>query len=158
MEEHVSPSGRDTLTLAQLIEAKDQYAIDIAFSSRNLFDGGTLENPTVAQRLVAAPLAALCMSTITEGELLFGLARRPEARRLHLAVRELLRRVDVLPWDAATAERYGTVKGDIDRQGKNLAPLDLLIAAHALSVNAVLVTNDRAFGRVRGLDVEDWTE
>lgn len=114
-------------------------------------------HPTVARRVIAAPMASLCVSAITEGELLFGLAKRPDAKRLHLAVRELLRRVDVLPWDSAIAKRYGTVRADMARQGKILAPLDLLIATHALSVGAVLVTNDRAFGQVAGLYVEDWT-
>ena len=71
---------------------------------------------------------------------------------------EFLRRVDVLPWDSAVAERYGNVRADMERQGKTLAPLDSLIAAHALSVGAVLVTNDRAFAQVAGLHVEDWTD
>jgi len=115
------------------------------------------EHPSVAQHVIAAPMAALCVSAITEGELLFGLARRPEAKRLHLAVRELLRRVDVLPWDSAVAEHYGTGRAEMERQGKILAPLDLLIAMHALSVGAVLVTNDRAFAQVAALNVEDWT-
>src|ERR1019366_5065404 len=95
----------------------------------------------VARRVVAAPMAALCISAITEGELLFGLAKRPDAKRLHLAVRELLRRVDVLPWDSAIAEHYGTVRAGLERKGPILAPLDLLIATHALSIGAVLVTN-----------------
>jgi tRNA(fMet)-specific endonuclease VapC len=116
------------------------------------------EHRTVAKRVTAVPMASLSISAITEGELLFGLARRPEAKRLHLAVRELLRRVDVLPWDGAIAERYGAVRADLERAGKTLAPLDLLIAAHALGADATLVTNDRAFGQVAGLDVEDWTE
>jgi len=115
-------------------------------------------HPAVARRVVAAPMASLCVSAITEGELLFGLAKRPDAKQLHLAVRELLRRVDVLPWDSAIAEHYGTVRADMARQGKILAPLDLLIATHALSVGAVLVTNDRAFRQVVDLQVEDWTE
>ena len=115
------------------------------------------EHPAVARRVVAAPMAALCISAITEGELLFGLAKRPDAKRLHLAVRELLRRVDVLPWDSAIAERYGTVRAEMQRQRKILAPLDLLIATHALDVGAVLVTNDRAFGQVANLPIEDWT-
>jgi len=114
-------------------------------------------HPAVARRVVAAPMASLCVSAITEGELLFGLAKRPDAQRLHLAVRELLRRVDVLPWDSATAERYGNVRADMARQGKILAPLDLLIATHALSVDAVLVTNDHAFAQVADLHLEDWT-
>ena len=116
------------------------------------------EHPAVVRRVVAAPMAPLCVSAITEGELLFGLAKRPDAKRLHLAVRELLRCVDVLPWDSAIAERYGTVRVNVERQGKILAPLDLLIATHALGVGAVLVTNDRAFGQVADLHVEDWTD
>jgi len=90
--------------------------------------------------------------------LLFGLAKRPDATRLHLAVGQFLRRVDVLPWDSVVAKRYGTVRADMARQGRILAPLDLLIATHALGVDAVLVSNDRAFGQVAELQIEDWTE
>ena len=114
-------------------------------------------HPAVSQRVVAVPMAALCMSSITEGELLFGLARRPTAERLHTVVRELLHRVDVLPWDHQAAERYGAARADLVSKGKTLAPLDLLIAAHALNVDAVLVTSDQAFSQVPHLIVEDWT-
>lgn len=85
--------------------------------------------------------------------MLFAQAKRPKARRLHRAVREFLRRVDVLPWDSAVAEHYGVVRADLARYGKTHAPLDLLIATHALSVGAVLVTvlsGCRSAGR--GLD------
>ena len=116
------------------------------------------EHPGVVRRVVAAPMASLCISAITEGELLFGLAKRPDAKRLHLAVREFLRRVDVLPWDNVVAEHYGTVRAGLERQGKLLAPLDLLIATHAISVDAILVTNDRAFGQITDLHIEDWTD
>ena len=114
-------------------------------------------HPAVARRVVDVPMASLCISAITEGELLFGLAKRPDAKRLHLAVRELLRRVDVLPWDRVVAERYGSARAVMARHGKILAPLDLLIATHALSVDAVLVTNDQSFRLVDDLKVEDWT-
>jgi tRNA(fMet)-specific endonuclease VapC len=129
--------------------------------TRYMLDTNTVSHlvrahPQVARRVVAAPMSALCVSSITEGELLFGLARRPEARRLHAVVGEFLRRVDVLPWDSAVAQRYGMVRAAMERQGKTLGPLDLLIAAHALDMAAVLVTNDRAFGQVEGLKVEDW--
>ena len=116
------------------------------------------EHPAVARRLVAVPMASLCISAITEGELLFGLAKRPTAKQLHVAVREFLRRVDVLPWDSTAAEHYGAVRADMARQGKVLAPLDLLIATHALSVDAVLVTNDRAISQMTHLHIEDWTD
>jgi tRNA(fMet)-specific endonuclease VapC len=115
------------------------------------------QHPAVVRRVVAASIASLCISAITAGELLFGLAKRLDAVRLHRAVAEFLLRVDVLPLDNDVAKRYGSVRADLARAGKILAPLDLLIAAHALSAGAVLVTNDRAFRQVRVLDVEDWT-
>jgi tRNA(fMet)-specific endonuclease VapC len=69
----------------------------------------------------------------------------------------LLRRVDVLAWDSSIAKLYGTVRAGMERQGKILSPLDLLIAVHALSVGAVMVTNDQAFSQVADLYIEDWT-
>ena len=128
--------------------------------TRYLLDTNTVSHlikshPWVAQRITQVPMASLCISAITEGELLFGMAKRPEATRLHAVVREFLRRVDVLPW--ASADRYGVARADLESRGKTLAPLDQLIAAHALSVGAVLVTNDHAFALVPGLEIEDWT-
>jgi tRNA(fMet)-specific endonuclease VapC len=114
-------------------------------------------HPTVSRRVTTTPMASLRISAITHGELLFGLAKRPDATRLHLAVRELLRRIDVLPWDSAAVECYGTIRAAMTRLGKVLAPLDLLIAAHAVSLGAVLVTSDRAFGMVGALPIEDWS-
>lgn len=130
---------------------------------RYLLDTNTVSHllkahPVVGRRIVAVPMASLCISAITEGELLFGLAKRPDAKRLHIAVKELLRRVDVLAWDRKIAACYGKVRAEMERQGKTLAPLDLLIAAHAIGVGATLVTNDQAFGLVSDLAVEDWTK
>jgi tRNA(fMet)-specific endonuclease VapC len=130
---------------------------------RYLLDTSTIshlirQNPAVVRRVLSAAMPSLCISAVTQGELLFGLAKRPDARRLHLAVWELLRRLDVLPWDSAVAQRYGAVRAEMERNGKILAPLDLLIAAHALHVGATLVTNDRAFGMVADLQIEDWTQ
>jgi len=115
-------------------------------------------NPAVARRVVAASITSLCISAITQGELLFGLAKRPDATALHVAVRQFLRRVDVLPWDAAASEIYGPARASTQREGRVLAPMDLLIGSHALSIDAVLVTNDRAFAQLPGIEVEDWTE
>jgi tRNA(fMet)-specific endonuclease VapC len=115
------------------------------------------KHPAVVSRVTATPMAALCISAITEGELLFGLAKRPAATQLHAVVTEFLKRVDVLPWDSSAAETYGTLRAALETQGKTLAALDMLIGAHAASVGAVLVTNDRAFQQINDLRMEDWT-
>jgi len=113
--------------------------------------------PNALKHLKAARVESLCISVITEGELRYGLAKRPQARRLHVAVTELLKRLDVLPWTGGTARRYGELRAGLERTGKPLAPLDMLIAAHALDVNALLATNDKAFRHVVGLKTENWT-
>jgi tRNA(fMet)-specific endonuclease VapC len=130
---------------------------------RYLLDTNTLSHlikshPKVAQRITAVPMAALCISAISEAELLFGLAKRPEAKRLHQAVHELLIRLDVLPFNGEITPVYGKVRAELESQGKTLAPLDLLIASHALGAGAVLVTSDKAFSQVADLTIEDWTE
>lgn len=116
------------------------------------------QHPSVVRHVLALPMASLCISAITEGELLFGLAKRPEAKRLQLAVKEFLRRVEVLPWDSTVSQQYGSVRAELASQGRTLAPLDLLIASHALSINATLVTNDQAFTQVPHLHLVDWTQ
>jgi tRNA(fMet)-specific endonuclease VapC len=114
------------------------------------------QHPAVCRHVVNVPMASLCISSITEGELRFGLAKRPEAKRLHAVVREFLLRVDTLPWDSAVADCYGAARADLESQGKLLAPLDMLMATHALQAGAVLVTSDRSFRHV-GLQLEAWS-
>ena len=115
------------------------------------------EHPKVTQRILSVAMSSLSISAITEGELLFGLAKRPEAKRLHFAVHEFLRRVEVMPWESSSAEYYGTSRANLEAQGKTIAPLDMLIGSHALSLSAILVTNDQTFRHLAGLQIEDWT-
>lgn len=113
--------------------------------------------PGVRERLVKLPMADIAISAVTEGELRFGAARKPEASRLKLAVEEFLLRVESLPWDSEAAQQYGQVRATLESTGESLGSLDTMIAAHALSVQAVLVTNDRAFRRVKNLKLQDWS-
>ena len=106
-------------------------------------------------RLLEAPTAALCISAITEGELRFGLAKRPQAGRLAEAVEAFLARMDILPWDSSAATHYGALRAALGSAGLPMGNLDTLIAAHALALEADLVTADKAFGRVDGLMVLD---
>ena len=115
------------------------------------------QHPAVVGRVPAVPMSDLCVSVVTEAELPFGLARRPDAKRLRRAVGEVLKRVAVLPRDTATTAHHGPLRAGMEQRGRVPAPLDLLIAAHAASEGAVLVTDDRAFARVPGLRVENWT-
>lgn len=132
-------------------------------ATRYMLDTNTVSHiikgsiPSVREHLVAVPMAQVCISAITQGELVFGVAKRPELPRLREAVHEFLLRVDVLPWDGVVADCYGELRAALERVGKPLGNLDMLIAAHAVAVGAVLVTNDQAFRQVRGLEVVDWT-
>jgi tRNA(fMet)-specific endonuclease VapC len=115
-------------------------------------------HPQVTQHLLAVPMHSVCISAITASELAFGLAKRPEAVALKAAVNEFLRRVEVLPWDATVALTYGALRAQMQSKGTPLAALDMQIAAHALHVNATLVTSDHAFLHIDQLLVENWIE
>jgi tRNA(fMet)-specific endonuclease VapC len=108
------------------------------------------------ERLRLAPMHQLCISAVTEGELLYGLARKPQATALHRAVQAFVQHLEVLPWDSAAAQRYGELRCSLEAVGQPLGGLDTMIAAHALACGCVLVSNDQAFRRVPGARVEDW--
>ena len=112
--------------------------------------------PQAIARLLEVPMHSVCISAVTAGELAFGLAKRPQALALREAVNEFLRRVEVMPWDAAVAQTYGALRAALYTKGNPLAALDLQIAAHALHLKAMLVSNDKAFAQVGGWAVEDW--
>jgi tRNA(fMet)-specific endonuclease VapC len=115
------------------------------------------KNPKVSKRIASFPMERLCLSVISEGEILYGLAKKPNAKSLHIAVQEFLKRVDVLVWDTDVAEHYGVLRAELEGSGNTLGSLDMQIAAHASQLGAVLVTNDQAFKRIQKLKVEDWT-
>lgn len=114
--------------------------------------------PRVRERLVKVPMAEVGISVVTEAELRFGVARKPEAKHLKLAVDEFLLRVDVLSWDSQAAQQYATLRSVLEDSGTPMGNLDMMIAAQALAAGAVLVTHDRVFHRVKRLKIEDWTK
>jgi tRNA(fMet)-specific endonuclease VapC len=112
----------------------------------------------VRERLLAVPMADIAISVITEAELRFGVARLPAATRLKGLVEEFLLRVEVLPWNSAAAHQYAAIRTALERSGRPMGNMDMLIAAHAQAVEAVLVTHDRVFRRVKGLKIENWSK
>ena len=93
----------------------------------------------------------VCISSITEAEVRYGLAKRPQARALRAAIEGLLFKLRILPWDSAEAVAYGNLRAKLEAAGAILSEMDLLIAAHAIAVGAVLVTNDKALARIKDL-------
>ncbi len=116
---------------------------------------GRLASP---DRLVRVPVQQLCISSITAGEIYFGLANKPEAIRLNASMTEFLRRLEIMAWGTEAAACYGQLRARLHRAGRLLDKMDMLIAAHAVSLGATLVTNDAAFAQIPGLTTEDWTK
>ncbi len=114
----------------------------------------------VARRLKAAidrdADVQVCTSVIVDCEIAFGLARKPSTAR-ERAYADLQQIVEVVPLDEAVARHYARIREHLERGGTPIGPNDLLIAAHAAALDAILVTdNEREFGRVPGLQVENW--
>jgi tRNA(fMet)-specific endonuclease VapC len=98
-----------------------------------------------------------CISVITEAELLYGIAKSGGAEHRRKSLEWLLARLNVQTWGREAAAAYGNLRAKQESMGKPLGPLDMQIAAHAIAVDAVLVSNDRAFQHVPDLrGVENW--
>ena len=97
------------------------------------------------------------ISAVTYAELRFGLERSARRREGEENLERLCRDLDIVPFDQEAAAHYGEIRQELSRRGELIGPLDLLIAAHARSRDATLVTNnEREFGRVPDLQIENW--
>lgn len=100
----------------------------------------------------------ICISSITQAELLYGIARKPEATRLHREVHHFLNHIQILSWENDIAPYYAQIRADLEKKGQTIGAMDMLIASHAVAKNLTLVTNNIAeFKRVHGLIYDDWT-
>jgi tRNA(fMet)-specific endonuclease VapC len=129
------------------------YLLDTNIAS-HVIRGDRLE---ISHRLASLPMEEIAISAVTEGELLYGLAKRNYPPVLTERVRQFLLRVDVLSWDRDVARAYADLRASCEAKGVSLAPLDMMIAGHAVAANAVLATKDKAFSRVpEPLRLENW--
>jgi len=100
----------------------------------------------------------LGISAITLSELQYGVAKSKNTRRNRLRLEEFTAPFDILFYDEAAAIVYGNIRAELERRGLPIGPLDLLIAAQAISRDLVLVTNnEKEFRRIDNLEVENWS-
>jgi tRNA(fMet)-specific endonuclease VapC len=123
------------------------HMIDTDIASYAIRDYG---GEHVLGRLKSLRPGEACVSAMTRAELLYGLKSLPSQNRLHVGVKKFLDAVQVLPWPMEAAEFYAEIRHELTRTGKPIGEMDMLIAAHAIAADAVLVTNNtRHFKRIK---------
>jgi tRNA(fMet)-specific endonuclease VapC len=118
------------------------------------------KSKAVENRLKDVPTSQLAVSVVTQAELLYGLKILPGNHPLHSAVRKWLRILSVLSWESAATEFYAEIRHQLSSTGQPISELDMMIAAHALALDATLVTNNiRHYERIQApLRLENWAE
>jgi tRNA(fMet)-specific endonuclease VapC len=112
---------------------------------------------TALKKLRGKSIGQVGISTITLSELTFGVAKSSRKEQANEALSEFIIALEVAPFESDAAYAYGGVRASLEAGGIPIGPLDTLIGAHALSLDATLVThNTREFSRIVGLRVEDW--
>ena len=112
----------------------------------------------VAQKISAEGERDICTSIVVAAELRFG-ARKLGSKRLTTQLNTILSAIEILPLEEPADQRYGKLRADLENRGMMIGPNDMLIAAHALMLDCVVVTaNVREFSRVPNLKVENWLQ
>ncbi|MDQ3653592.1 MAG: type II toxin-antitoxin system VapC family toxin [Chloroflexota bacterium] len=114
--------------------------------------------PSIRPRFLEHDPAELCVSAVTKSELLYGLRLLESTHDLHLKVRRFLGDIEVAPWDGDAAEVHANMRHHLISTGRTIGEMDMMIAAHAVSLGAALVTNNtRHFARLSpSLVIENW--
>lgn len=112
----------------------------------------------VLQRFVKHPVSEFGISSITQSELMYGIMKSRDRDVNFRALESFFLPLTVLPYEGTDiAACYAEIRCQLESQGKIIGPLDMLIAAHALSLDLILVSNNlREFKRVKGLKCENW--
>lgn len=113
---------------------------------------------TVIKNFLSHDPEEICVSVVTYAELMHGVEESMAMEKNRIALSLFLSPITVLDFHASAAEEYGKIRAELERQGRPIGLMDMLIAGHAKSEGLVLVTNNtKEFRRVEGLMVEDWT-
>lgn len=115
-------------------------------------------SPEALRRFEEFEVGEVGVSVITVSELRYGVEKSGRAEQNRAALEQFLLPLEVTDLGEEATKEYGRIRAALEKQGTPIGPLDALIAAHAVSLDATLVTNNtREFERVPGLTVEDWT-
>ena len=113
--------------------------------------------PELVQKFKKYEIGQIGISSITVSELNYGVAKSQQKKSNTKRLEEFLTPFVILPFDENASKYYGTIRFHLESQGSVIGPLDMLIAAHALSENLTLVTNnEKEFQRIDSLKVENW--
>ena len=116
-----------------------------------------LRPQSVLEKFKQVNASDICISVVTQAELLYGVERSSSQKINHEIVESFINRLVILDWDSNAAKHYAYLRASMEAKGKNIGNLDMMIAAHALSIGATVVTNNqRHFDMVDGLKVENW--
>ncbi|NBS77286.1 MAG: type II toxin-antitoxin system VapC family toxin [Betaproteobacteria bacterium] len=112
----------------------------------------------ILSRLAKLPVGQVAISSVTLAEIEYGIQRRGQPMALRNALTQVLLHMDVLPWEATAATCYGELCSSLESQGINLSDFDMMIAAHAVALKAILVSRDKAFANIpkQRLKLEVW--
>ena len=114
---------------------------------------------TIRARLSRCSPEEIGVSAIVVAELRFGVAHSQKKKQNKTALLDFLGYATLLDWPCEASDLYGNVRERLQKQGTPIGAMDLLIAAHALFLDVVLVTNNtKEFQRVPGLKIENWLE
>lgn len=115
------------------------------------------ESRVLLNRLAGLAPSRLFLSSLVRAELWYGAEKAQRRAEAHASLDVVLRGLEPLPFDEAAAENYGRLRATLERKGKVIGPMDMLIAAQAVARGLVLVTDNlREFQRVPGLHCENW--
>lgn len=112
----------------------------------------------VIEALKCTNIGDICISVITLAELEYGVEKSRQKERNKIALISFLTPLEILPFTGNAAATFGEIRAALEKKGEVIGAYDLLIAAHALSENLILVTNNTGeFNRVPGLSLQNWT-
>lgn len=113
----------------------------------------------VLNKLITLNMADVCISSVTLAELMYGVQKSQYQEKNIAALEEFISPFEIMSFDDEAAIKYGDIRFFLENIGLPIGPLDLMIAAHAQSLNSILVTNNKKeFSRVPNLNIEDWVE